>query len=626
MLGNLSPPAPAVLRDSRAASTHEAPPKKLSDLSDVKLVGYEDPRNWSSPRKWSTAAIISFMGFISPLGSSIVVPGSPFVDREFNLPSRTVALLPVSMFVLGLGMGPFLLAPASELKGRQPVYVLSSLVFVAFNVATAVAPNMTALIILRFLAGAAGSAGPSLGAGSIGDMFAPNERGRAQSLYGLGPLLGPVCGTVAGGWIVQDIRSWRWLLWTLTILSGAVLFIIAALLRETYAPVLLERKKRRAAKERLDQLPAAVANGLDPTEAAMEEDLLRRAATSGAPRGMSLVRRVLFEVTPGVAARTKTKVAFTRPFRLLFTNPICAVFSIYMGFIYGIIFLFLTQHPLLYQHREPDEEAPRPDQLPTYDWKPGPAGLTYIGLGLGFLTAALINVLLQDSIYRRLVASNGKLGWFLFDLPEVIEARMADSKHIGIAQREHDMEASAMPPVAAPVSAEKVAPTPHSSEAPVAEKHAAGNKADARVTTPALPMPVRKGRPEYRLPLCLLGMIILPMGLVIFGWAADQRVHWVAPLVGSYLVGMGSILPFQVILVYLVDAFIPFSASATACAVLVRSILAAVFPLFAQQMFVAWGFGGGSTFLAGISLLAVPVPIVLYRYGEQLRERFKFRQ
>lgn len=161
------PPVIAVLRETTVVQTLDTPSRKLSDLSDVKLVGYEDPRNWSSPRKWSTAAIISFMGFISPLGSSIVVPGSPFVDREFNLPSRTVALLPVSLFVLGLGMGPFLLAPASELKGRQPVYVISSLVFVAFNIATALAPNMTALIILRFLAGAAGSAGPSLGAGSI---------------------------------------------------------------------------------------------------------------------------------------------------------------------------------------------------------------------------------------------------------------------------------------------------------------------------------------------------------------------------------------------------------------------------------------------------------------------------
>lgn len=54
---------------------------------------------------------------------------------------------------------------------------------------------------------------------SQGDMFVSRERGRAQSLYGLGPLLGPVCGTIAGGWIAQALHSWRWLLGTLTIVS-----------------------------------------------------------------------------------------------------------------------------------------------------------------------------------------------------------------------------------------------------------------------------------------------------------------------------------------------------------------------------------------------------------------------
>lgn len=53
-------------------------------------------------------------------------------------------------------------------------------------------------------------------------MFVPKERGKAQSLYGLGPLLGPVCGTIAGGWIAQELRSWRWLLWVLTIVSSSL--------------------------------------------------------------------------------------------------------------------------------------------------------------------------------------------------------------------------------------------------------------------------------------------------------------------------------------------------------------------------------------------------------------------
>lgn len=96
-----------------------------------------------------------------------MVPGSGLLDREFHLNSRVLSLLPVSFFVLGLGVGPFVLAPISELKGRQPVYITSSIIFVIFNIATAVSNNEVSLYILRFLAGIAGSSGPSLGAGSI---------------------------------------------------------------------------------------------------------------------------------------------------------------------------------------------------------------------------------------------------------------------------------------------------------------------------------------------------------------------------------------------------------------------------------------------------------------------------
>jgi MFS family permease len=140
------------------------------DSSGIQLEGDEDPRNWSKLRKWYTTGVISLMGFISPLGSSIIVPGGPFIGHDFHV-HRTLSLLTVSLFVLGLGVGPFLLAPASELKGRHPLYVGSSIVFVLLNLGSTLVTNFPGLLVLRFLAGAAGSTGPSLGAGSIVSIY-----------------------------------------------------------------------------------------------------------------------------------------------------------------------------------------------------------------------------------------------------------------------------------------------------------------------------------------------------------------------------------------------------------------------------------------------------------------------
>ncbi len=210
--------------DQRAAAEKQELEEKSRAMLDeppiVRLEGQEDPQNWSDGYKWCTVAIVSCMGFISPMGSSIIVPATRFINHEWDLRSRTLALVPVSVYVLGLALGPFLFAPASELIGRKPVYVFTSLLFVLFNVGTGLVETYAGLNILRFIAGTFGSTGPTLGSGSIGDMFSPRERGKAVSLYGLGPLLGPVVGNIIGGFVVQGDASWRWLLWTLTIVSS----------------------------------------------------------------------------------------------------------------------------------------------------------------------------------------------------------------------------------------------------------------------------------------------------------------------------------------------------------------------------------------------------------------------
>lgn len=79
-----------------------------------------------------------------------------------------------------------------------------------------------------------------------------------------------------------------------------------------------------------------------------------------------------------------------------------------------------------------------------------------------------------------------------------------------------------------------------------------------------------------------------------------------------------------------------------AAASLLRSIAGCVLPLFADSLFLHLGYGWGGTVLALVSLVsllrfwskraradavvkpAIPAPVVLFFYGKQLRERYKF--
>lgn len=57
------------------------------------------------------------------------------------------------------------------------------------------------------------------------------------------------------------------------------------------------------------------------------------------------------------------------------------------------------------------------------------------------------------------------------------------------------------------------------------------------------------------------GAFLLPAGLLITGWTARPNVHWIAPDIGIALVGAGTILNFQSIQTYVIDAFTLHAAS-----------------------------------------------------------------
>lgn len=46
-------------------------------------------------------------------------------------------------------------------------------------------------------------------------------------------------------------------------------------------------------------------------------------------------------------------------------------------------------------------------------------------------------------------------------------------------------------------------------------------------------------KPEYRLPAMFIGAFIIPMGLFLYGWTAEYKVHWILPIIGSAFVGFG---------------------------------------------------------------------------------------
>lgn len=66
-----------------------------------------------------------------------------------------------------------------------------------------------------------------------------------------------------------------------------------------------------------------------------------------------------------------------RPWIMLFTEPILFTVSLYMAFIYGVLFLDFTAYPGVYQK--------------TRGWSVSISGLSFLGIGIGMAIATIIS-------------------------------------------------------------------------------------------------------------------------------------------------------------------------------------------------------------------------------------------
>lgn len=134
-----------------------------------------------------------------PFASSILAPTIASVAETYDKPDMTLSFMPVSIFLLGYAFGPLVLSPASEVFGRHVVLLDANAFFCVWLFGCALAPTLGTLILFRFMCGLGGSASQAIGSAIIADLFPVSERGRAMTIWMLGPMFGPSGAPVIGG-------------------------------------------------------------------------------------------------------------------------------------------------------------------------------------------------------------------------------------------------------------------------------------------------------------------------------------------------------------------------------------------------------------------------------------------
>ncbi|KAL6251685.1 hypothetical protein RBB50_001895 [Rhinocladiella similis] len=267
---------------------------------------------------------------------------------EFNI-NQTRALLPGTVYLVGLAFGPLIMAPLSEFVGRRWLYFATSSSIVAFAAGSGAAQNFATLLSCRFLCGFFGSAGVAIGAGTILDLWGMAEAGGlARLLFILGPFLGPTLGPLVGAYVMHDHHGdWRWTQWVVALI-GAPIWILILFMKET-SDVRIQYTAKYSGRFGIVGL-----------------------------------------------ALTTLKVSVLRSMSILTTESIAFSLTLYTGYGYAVVFSFFASATYVLTL--------------DYDFNSRQVGLSLISVVIGYCVAAVAHIITQKTLYARAVreAPNGR--------------------------------------------------------------------------------------------------------------------------------------------------------------------------------------------------------------------------
>ncbi|KAF2029734.1 MFS general substrate transporter [Setomelanomma holmii] len=229
---------------------------------------------------------------------------------------------------IGAALFPLVFVPLTENTGRMPGYFIAYIVFELSMFGSAFADNFATIVETRFLGGGGSSVAINIVGGSISDIWKGDKaRSLPMSLFGFTSVAGIALGPFIGSAIVQ-IRKPN---------EGLQAPWRWYLRKETGWPIY--------------------------TESELEKT--------------SVVKML--------------KISFMRPTKMLLTEPVVIFFTLWISFVWGILFLFFSAKVQTFSQ--------------TYGFDTMQTGLVQLALTVGAAIGTLINPL-QDWLYLRTASRN----------------------------------------------------------------------------------------------------------------------------------------------------------------------------------------------------------------------------
>lgn len=260
-----------------------------------------------------------------------------------------------------LGVSNIWWVPLSNILGRRPVLLASTLILTLCSMWCGLAPGYDSLIIARIFQGIGGAAADTVAPALVGDVYFMHERGRAMAVYTIFLATGSIAGGLAGANIAAQL-GWAYIFWIDVALAAACFVGTLFFVPETlYA----RRESGPVSEEVLD---------VGSKEASSET---RAAPTQPIYRPYTFIRSLGFRKPPGGVVHH-----FVQPWRSLALPGTWVVTLQYGGLVGGIVTISTVGPQLL--------------AMPPYLWGNN-VGLINIGGLIGTVLGAIYTYFTSDA-------------------------------------------------------------------------------------------------------------------------------------------------------------------------------------------------------------------------------------
>lgn len=175
----------------------------------------------TAPSQRTFVAMMAMLFATIALSIDAMLPALPAIASELTPEDTNRALLIVSSFFLGMGLGTFVAGPVSDAYGRKPVIFACAAIYAFGTVLCYFAPNLELLLIARVIQGLGAAAPRVVGMAMVRDLYKGRDMARIVSLVMMIFMIVPALAPLLGQGVLL-FGTWR------TIFAALLLFVVLA--------------------------------------------------------------------------------------------------------------------------------------------------------------------------------------------------------------------------------------------------------------------------------------------------------------------------------------------------------------------------------------------------------------